>query len=132
MPRIGGRFGRVYLGTTQAAQASELPFVGNWSLNAETDFIDVTAMGDAGKVYVPGLPDQAGDLGGFMDDATQTLYVAAVDGLDRRFYLYPTVNVPTLYFFGTVFVSASFSAEKDGAAEFSGNWAAATTIFKKP
>lgn len=132
MPRIGGRFGRVYLGTTTSAAASEVPFVGNWSLNAATDFIDVTAMGDAGKVYVPGLPDQSGDIGGYMDDATSTLYDAAIDGLARRFYLYPTVNTPTLYFWGTVFVSASFSAAKDGAVEMSGNWAAATTINKEP
>ena len=132
MPRIGGRFGRVYLGVTTSAEASELPFVGNWSLNASTDKIDVTAMGDAGKVYVAGLPDQAGEIGGFMDDASATMYAAALDGLARKFYLYPTVNVPTLYFFGTILCDANFSADVNGAVTMSGSWAAATTIAKRP
>lgn len=132
MARIGGRFGRVYLGVTSAAEASELPFVGSWSLNAATDKIEVTAMGDAGKVYVSGLPDQSGDINGFMDDASTTLYTAALDGLARKFYLYPTVNTPTLYFFGTVLADCSFSASVDGAVEAAGTWAAASTIAKKP
>ena len=132
MARIGGRFGRVYLGATTSAEASELPFVGTWSLSASTDKIEVTAMGDTGKTYVSGLPDQSGEINGFMDDSSTTLYTAAIDGLARKFYLYPTVNTPTLYFFGTVLADVSFNASVDGAVESSGTWAAASPINKKP
>jgi hypothetical protein len=132
LPRIGGRFGRVYVGATTAAAATQLPFVGSWSLSAATEKIDVTAMGDTSKVVVPGLPDASGEFGGFMDDASNVLYDAAIDGLDRAMYIYPTVSVPTNYWYGRVFIDASFSSSVGGAVEMSGTWAASGVISKKP
>jgi hypothetical protein len=131
MARVGGRFGRLYLGTTTAAAASPVPFIGNWSLGATTDKIDVTAMTDANKVVVAGLPDASGELGGFFDDASNTLYACAIDGLDRAMYLYPTANNTANYWYGRVFVDASFSASVDGAVEMSGTWAASGSITFK-
>lgn len=132
MARMAGRFGRVYLGVTTGAAASPLLNVASWSLSAATDKIDVTAMGDTGKVNVAGLPDYTGDVGGFMDDTTATTYQAAVDGLDRAFYLYPSLNVPTNYFFGRIFVDASFNSTVGGAVEMTGSWAASTAIGHLP
>jgi hypothetical protein len=132
MARVGGRFGRIYVGATTAAAASPVPFVGSWSLSAATEKIDVTAMGDTGKVVVAGLPDQNGDISGFFDDASNTLYDAAVDGLDRAFYLYPNSALATNYWYGRIFVDASFSSSVAGAVEMSGTWAASGAIYKKP
>jgi hypothetical protein len=132
MPRIGGRFGRVYVGATTGAAASQVPFIGSWSLSAATEKIDVTSMGDTGKVVVAGLPDHNGEISGFMDDATNVLYDAAVDGLDRAFYLYPSTTVPTNYWYGRIFIDASFSASVGGAVEMNGTWAASGAISKKP
>jgi hypothetical protein len=132
MARVGGRFGKLYVGATTAAAASPVPFVGSWSIDASTDKIDVTAMGDVNKVVVPGLPDFSGDIGGFFDDASNTLYDAAVDGLDRAFYLYPNTNVATNYWYGRIFIDASFSSSVDGAVEMTGSWAASGAISKKP
>jgi hypothetical protein len=120
------------VGATTAAAASPVPFVGNWSLGAATDKIDVTAMGDTNKTVVAGLPDVSGEVGGFFDDTSNTLYDAAVDGLDRAMYLYPNTNVATNYWYGRVFIDASFSASVDGAVEMSGTWAASGAISKKP
>jgi hypothetical protein len=131
MARVGGRFGRLYVGATTAAAASPVPFVGNWSLGAATDKIDVTAMLDTNKTVVAGLPDVSGEIGGFFDDTSNTLYDAAVDGLDRAMYLYPSA-LTTNYWYGRVFVDASFSASVDGAVEMSGTWAASGPISKKP
>jgi hypothetical protein len=131
MARVGGRFGRLYLGTTTAALASAVPFIGSWSLGAATDKIDVTAMGDANKIVVPGLPDASGELGGFFDDSSNTLYAAAIDGLDRAFYLYATSNNTANYWYGRIFVDASFSASVDGAVEMTGTWAASGPISFK-
>jgi hypothetical protein len=108
-----------------------VPFIGNWSLGATTDKIDVTAMQDANKVVVAGLPDASGELGGFFDDSSNTLYACAIDGLDRAFYLYATSNNTANYWYGRVFVDASFSASVDGAVEMSGTWAAAGSITFK-
>jgi hypothetical protein len=129
---MAGRFGRVYLGVTTAAAASPLLNVASWTMSAATDKIDVTAMGDTGKVNVAGLPDYTGDFGGFMDDTVATTYQAAVDGLDRAFYLYPNLNVATNYFFGRVFVDASFNSTVGGAVEMTSSWAASTAIGHLP
>ena len=131
MARVGGRFGRLYLGTTTAALASSVPFIGSWSLGAATDKIDVTAMGDTNKVVVPGLPDASGEVGGFFDDASNVLYAAAIDGLDRAFYLYATANNTANYWYGRIFVDASFNASVDGAVEMTGTWAASGAISFK-
>jgi len=132
MARVGGRFGRLYVGATNAAEATQVPFVGSWDLSAATDKIDVTAMGDGNKVVVVGLPDLSGNIGGFFDDTSNTLYDAAIDGLDRKMYLYPNVGVLTNYWYGRVFIDASFSSSVSGAVEMSGTWAASGVISKKP
>jgi hypothetical protein len=71
-----------------------------------------------------------GEFGGFYDDATAQTLTAAVDGLSRKFYLYPNSNTTSQYFFGTVFVDFSVNAEVAGAVEVSAKWNAASTIAK--
>jgi hypothetical protein len=131
--RISGRRGRVYIGiASDTATAEPLPFVASYSMNFESEKIDVTAMGDENKTYVGGLPDASGDFSGFYDDATNQTYTAAVDGLPRKFYLYPNVSVTTTYFFGTVLADFQINAEVSGAVEMSASWAAASKIQKVP
>jgi hypothetical protein len=131
MARVSGRRGRIYLGiASDTASAEPLPFIASWSLSAESDKIDVTAMGDANKVYVAGLPDASGEFSGFYDDATNQTYLAAIDGLPRKFYLYPNTLVATQYFFGTILPDFQVNAEVSGAVEVSASWSAATTISK--
>lgn len=129
MARIHGRNGAVYLGVTTAAAASPVAFQSAWTMSMTVDHAEVTAFGDANKVYVSGLPDASGDFTGFMDDATSQTYVAATDGLPRNFYLYPNTTLdPYTYWFGTVL--PDFSA--DGAVASSVNaksaWVAASRI----
>lgn len=95
-----------------------------------TDKFDVTCLGDNNKVYVAGLPDASGDFSGFFDDSTAQTYTAAVDGLPRKFYLYPSTTVATTYFFGTVLPDFSVDAEVSGAAKMSVSWSAATSVVK--
>jgi hypothetical protein len=112
------------------ATAEPLPFFASWSINFATDKIEVTAMGDNNKVYVSGLPDASGDFKGFYDDSTGQTYAAAIDGLPRKFYLYPSTLLNTQYFFGTVLPDFSVNAEVGGAAEVSVSWSASTGIAK--
>jgi hypothetical protein len=131
MGRIAGRRGRVYMGIVDdAAVATPLPFFASWSIDFATDKIEVTAMGDDNKVYVGGLPDASGMFAGFYDDATNQTYTAAVDGLARKFYLYPNATLATQYFFGTILPDFSVSAEVSGAVSVSAKWAASTKIAK--
>jgi len=131
MGRIGGRNGRIYMGiASSAATAEPLPFQAKWKLDAQTDKIDVTAMGDSGKVYVAGLPDASGDFSGFYDDATALTYTAATDGQPRKFYLYPSTLTTTQYWFGTVLPDFSVNGDVGGAVEVAASWAAASPIIK--
>lgn len=131
MARIAGRRGRVYIGiASDTASAEPLPFIASWSIKFATDKIEVTALGDNNKVYVSGLPDASGEFSGFYDDATVQTYTAAVDGLARKFYLYPNTATNTQYFFGTVLPDFNLDAEVAGAAKVSASWAAATPVAK--
>jgi hypothetical protein len=131
MGRIAGRRGRVYMGiASDTAQAEPLPFMASWSLSAESDKIEVTAMGDTNKVYVAGLPDASGEFSGFYDDSTNQTYLAAIDGLPRKFYLYPNTLLTTQYWFGTILPDFSANSEVSGAIEVSASWSAATPIQK--
>lgn len=130
MARIAGRKGRVYLEVAAGDAATPLPFIAQWSINFSTDKIDTTAMGDDNKVYVADLPDASGDFSGFYDDATNQTYEAAVDGLPRKFYLYPNTTDPGKYFYGTILPDFQVSGGVGNAVSVQASWNAAGTISR--
>jgi len=99
-------------------------------MNFASDKIDVTAFGETTKTYVAGIADASGEFAGFYDDASAQTYTAAIDGLSRRLYLYPSNLLVTQYFFGTVFADMSVNAAVAGAVEVSASWNAASPISK--
>jgi hypothetical protein len=131
MARRHGRNGRVFMNLASAGTAEPIAFVRSYQMSAATDKQDVTAFGDSNKVYVAGLPDSQGNFEFWYDDATVQTYTAAVDGIARKFYLYPDfVTTPGQYFFGTILPDFSVSAAVDGAIEGTCSWNAASTISK--
>ncbi len=110
--------------------AEPIAFLNSWSMNAQSEKSDVTAFGDENKVYVAGLPDASGEFSGFYDDATAQTYTAAVDGLPRKFYLYPSTSLNTQYWFGEILPDFSVNAAVSGPAEISSSWNAAGSIAK--
>lgn len=130
MAKIAGRNAAIYVGTTTSAQASPLTYQNSWSISFETEKIDVTSFGNTTKEYVAGIADASGEFSGFYDDASSQTLTAAIDGLSRKFYLYPNTNTATQYFFGTIFPDMSVNADVDGAVEVSASWNAATPIAK--
>lgn len=131
MSRIHGKRGRVYLGiASDTASAEPLPFIARWAIRFPTDRADVTAMGDTHKIYVNGMPDCSGMFSGFLDDATAQTYTAAVDGLARKFYLYPDLSSNTKYFFGTIAVDFSLEGGVDGGVALAADWGAASVVTR--
>jgi len=130
MARIHGRSGRVYLAVLSGGVAAPIPFISSWTIDFVTDKVDVTAFGDNNKVYVAGLPDAAGDFGGWYDDATAQTYNAAVDGQPRNFYLYPNLNTVTQYFYGQILPDFSLDGSVEKAVEVKVKWNAASAIIK--
>jgi hypothetical protein len=130
MARRAGRNAGIYVATVTGGQATPLTFQNKWSINMESEKIDVTAFQDQTRAYVAGIADAQGDFSGWYDDATAQTLTAAKDGLLRKFYLYPdTVNNPTKYFFGTIFCDFNVEAEAQGAIQVSSKWVAASEIF---
>lgn len=130
MSRIHGRNGRVYMNLASGDTAEPVAFLKTWSISFAVEKSDVTAFGDGNKVYVGGLPDASGEFDGFYDDATVQTYTAAVDGVARKFYLYPSTLTNTQYFYGTVLPDFSASSDVAGAVEISSSWNAASLIQK--
>lgn len=131
MSRIHGRRGRIYMGiASDTAVATPLPFFASWSINFVTEKADVTAFGDNNKTYVAGLPDASGEFSGFYDDATSQTYDAAIDGLPRKFYLYPSTSLNTQYFWGTVLPDFSVNGAIGDSVQVSANWNASSAILK--
>lgn len=111
--------------------AEPVAFVRSMSFNASTGKVNVTAFGDANEIFVAGLPMSGGSFEFWYDDATVQTYTAAVDGIARKFYLYPDfVTTPGQYFWGTVLPDFSVSSSVDGAIEGTCNWDPASTIAK--
>lgn len=131
MSAIHGRNGIVYVGlATTTAAASPVALLSTWSINFTTEKAEVTAMGDANKKYVSGLPDAAGEFNGFYDDATNQTYTAAIDGLPRNFYLYPSRLTATQYFFGQILPDFNVNGGVNDSVQISASWNASTTIAK--
>jgi hypothetical protein len=130
MAAIHGRKGRLYAAITSAGTAEPIAYLNAWTINFATDFVEVTAFGDATKSYVSGIPDASGTFGGYYDTATAQLYTAASDGVARKFYLYPTNDTATTYWFGTALFDISYSSGVADAVTTSGNWKAATAVAK--
>lgn len=130
MARIAGRNGRLYMNLTSGGTAEAVAYLTNWSIAFPTDNINVTALGDTTKVYVSGLPDCTGSYSGFYDTATVQMYTAAVDGVARKFYLYPDNSSTAQYWFGTAIFDFNVDGGVDGAVAINGDFAASTIVAK--
>lgn len=132
MARIHGRSGKLYVGiASDTAAAEAVAYISKISLTFETDDVEVTALGDTNKTYVSGLPDCSGSFSGFYDDATAQTYMAATDGLARRFYWYPkTPSTAGPYWFGTGIFDFSVDTGVADAATISGTFKAASPVAK--
>lgn len=133
MSAIAGRNGRLYANITSGGTAEPIPFIASFDLNAESDQYDVTSFGDSFKQTVAGLPSGSGAFSGYYDNATAQFYTAALDGVARKFYFYPSTSGSPgtgQYFFGTANFTMSLSFPVDGAATVTGSYSAATVISK--
>lgn len=130
MSRIHGRNGRLYCAIASGGSAEPIAFLNQWGIEFAVDDVEVTSFGDSNKVYVAGLPNAEGSFGGFYDDSTAQMYTAAVDGVARKFYLYPNLSTPGQYWFGTGIFDFSVESGVGDAVTISGNFKAASAVSK--
>jgi hypothetical protein len=111
-----------------AGADTPVPIIGlnNWTLSAKRDRADVTAFGDPNKVWVQGLPDVSGALGGWWDSETEILplFAAAMGDIAVSLKLIPTTLEEDIFFSGKAWIDAGINVGSNGGVSISGSWAA--------
>jgi len=130
MARQSSQKAALYVAIASGGTAERITFLTQWALNFATDKTDVTSFDDANKTYISGKPDASGTFSGWYDNATAQTYTAAVDGVARKFYLYPDRDVNTQYWFGTGLFDFNATGQQDGAIAITGAFAAASLVSK--
>lgn len=129
MARLSGQKGALYVAIASGGTAERIAFLTQWAINFATDKTEVTSFDDANKIYISGKPDSSGTFQGWYDAATAQTYTAAVDGVARKFYLYPDRDVAQ-YWYGTGLFDFNVTGQQDGAVAITGGFAAASTVAK--
>ena len=82
MARYHGKKGVVYISTTGSGAAATRIGLNAWNIDFTTDKTEVTAFGDTNKVYVQGLKDVSGSIGGWWDDTDADNLFTGADSSD--------------------------------------------------
>ena len=118
--RFHGKNGQMKIGLTVVAS------INKWTLNAKTDKSDVTAFGDPNKVYVQGLKDLKGTIGGWFDDSEDALFAAADSATPVTLELTPDVSLEATHVWtGPAYLDCSIEVPANGPVSVSGEYAAA-------
>lgn len=136
MSILPGRFGRVGYDPTPSGSPAEAPPIASlnaWTGAFTTDFEDVSCFGNSNKVYIPGLRDASGTIGGFWDSADRTLFTASSAANPGHLVLVPNIDDTTPAsgsphdapsFQGLAYIDFSINCSL-AAPKVTGNWRAA-------
>lgn len=119
-----GRYGKVSWDPAGGTAVVEIISLNAWTLSEETEMEDVSCFSDPNRVYVPGLKDLKGDLGGFWNSSDLALWKAADSGTPGTLSLMPNSTEPGFKWQGPAYLNASIDASLS-APTVSGDWAAA-------
>jgi len=121
-----GRYGQIKWAATVGGTTAIVASLDKWKLDIKTDKENVTCFGDVNKVYVPGMPDMSGNLGGFWNSAELSLLTAAMNNdTPGSLELVPNSNEATFTFKGPAYLDASIDASVNGAPKFTSDFMAA-------
>jgi hypothetical protein len=123
MAIISGRNGQVLwdpAGTTPV----EIISLNAWTADFKTEYEDVTCFGDVNRVYIPGMKDAGGTLGGFFNSAELAVFEAAEQDTPGLLKLIPSTTEPLVFWTGPAYMDASIDASLS-APKLSGSWKAA-------
>jgi hypothetical protein len=127
-----GSHGEIKLDPTGGATAVTLASMNAWTLNMARDKADVTAFGDPNKVYVQGLPDLKGTLGGWYDSDELDMFDVAMGDVAAALELVPSTLMPTFLWKGLAWLDTSIDVKATGAIAVSGNFVAAAGWTREP
>lgn len=119
-----GRYGKVSWDPAGGSALVEIVSLNAWTYNLETEMEDVSCFSNTNKVYIPGLPDSKGDLGGYWNSADLTLWKAATAATAGTLQLMPNSTEPGFVFQGLAWMNASIDCSLS-APKVTGTWSAA-------
>jgi hypothetical protein len=119
-----GRYGQVLYDPTGIGTPAVIVSLNAWKLSTKTDKEDVTAFGDTNKVYVPGMKDTSGSVGGFWNSVELTLFEAADADTPGLLQLVPNNTEPTFGWEGLAYLDADIDCTLS-APKITGTWMAA-------
>lgn len=119
-----GRYGTVKYDPA-ATTPVLLVSINKWKLSQKTDKQEVTCFGDANKVYVPGMPDVSGTLGGFWNSDNVVLFEAVNAEVPGLLELAPNSTEPTFKWSGLAYLDADIDCSVDSAPVVSSTFMAA-------
>jgi hypothetical protein len=106
MAILTGRYGQVLYDPLGATATVPIISLNAWKLSTKTEKEDVSCFGDTNKVYVPGMKDLSGSVGGFWNSADLTLYEAADAATPGMLKLLPNENEATFFWSGLAYLDA--------------------------
>jgi hypothetical protein len=121
-----GKFGKVSWDQAGGSTLVEIISLNSWTLSEETEMEDVTCYSDTNRVYVPGMKDLKGDVGGFFNSSDLTLWKAADAGSPGTLQLIVNNQEPGFKWQGLAYMSASIDSSLS-APTVKGTWAAAAS-----
>jgi hypothetical protein len=127
MARRHGKQGEVLMDPTGAEPGTPvlIASIRNFTLDASSENVPVTAFGDTNIQYVKGLPSYQGELGGWFEAAETALFDAAFAGTPVTLKLVPSTLDATFFFSGKAYVDTGIECPSDGAVSVTGSWVAA-------
>lgn len=120
-----GRYGLVSWDPTGGATTVPLIALNTWKLSLKEDFEDVTCFQDTNKVYVPGMRDVAGSLGGYWDSTNTELIQATQQDLPGTLALAPNTTEAEFEFSGPAYLDADIDASSKNAPKVTSQFRAA-------
>lgn len=96
----------------------------SWTLDMPTDYVETTEFNEANKSWVQGLPNIAGQLGGFWDDTETKLSAGAVSVDGVSLLIYPNKSALAKYAQGPAWIDVSFKGAVNSADDITVNYRA--------
>jgi hypothetical protein len=117
-----GRYGTVKFDPAAGSPLSlqDLISINAWKLSLKTDYEDVTCFGDTNKVYVPGLRDISGSIGGFWNSDSVILFDATEATTPGWLDLSPNSTEAAFHWSGLAYLDADIDCSAKGAPKISG------------
>lgn len=127
MAILSGRNGSVKYDPTGVGGVGAVAIISldKWKLSQKTDHIEVTCFGDTNKVYVPGMMDVTGDLGGFWNSEETALFEAVTATTPGFLELIPSTVEPTFKWSGLAYLDADIEVGVSDAPKVTGTFMAA-------